>query len=81
MSSRRSASPGTIHGHHREAMVEVLPEPPLGDHRFQVLGRRRDDAHVDLDALGAPYPLELLVDEHAQDLLCVSRGMSATSSR
>ena len=33
-----------------------------------MLGGRGDDAHVDLDPLGAAYALELLVDEHAQDL-------------
>ncbi len=36
---------------------------------FEVVGRRRDDAHVDLDALGAADALELLIDQHAQDLV------------
>src|SRR5690606_30113928 len=51
-----------------ETVIEVLPETAFGDHPLEVLGGGRDDADIDLDALGAPYPLELLVDEDAQDL-------------
>src|SRR6185312_5227528 len=40
-----------------------------GNHRLHVLRGRRNDADIDLDPLGAPYPLELLLDQHAQNLV------------
>ena len=68
MSSRRSDRPGNDDRNHGEAVIEILAEAPLGDHPLEVLRRRGDDADIDLDALGAADPFELLVDQHAQDL-------------
>ena len=68
ISSRRSAKPGNHDGNDGKPMKEVFAESPLRDHRFKILRGRRNDPDIDLDPLRAPYPLELLVDKHAQDL-------------
>ena len=54
--------------HDRQAVEEVLAELAFGDRLGEVAARRRDDAHVDVDALRAADALEILVDQHAQDL-------------
>ena len=51
-----------------EPVVEVLAELAVGDQLLEVAVGRRDDAHVDLDRLGAADALELALLQHAQQL-------------
>jgi len=51
-----------------QAMVEVLSERALSDHRPQVSVGRGDPAHVHVDGGAAAEPLELPLLEHAQEL-------------
>src|SRR5439155_20617021 len=53
---------------HAEPVVEILAEPSLLDLPGEILVRRRDDAHVDLDRVLAAHALERLLLERAQDL-------------
>ena len=66
MSSRRSRSAGGMHPDDVEAMEEVLPERAGAYARFEVLVRRRDDAHVDPNRHVAADPIELAVGQHAE---------------
>jgi hypothetical protein len=55
--------------HHRKPVVEVFPEAAGRDLLLEIARGRGDDAHIDLDLLGAADALEGLVDEDAQDLV------------
>ena len=57
---------------HIEAIKEVFAEAPIGDSRFQVAIRSRDDTHVDMDRLHSADSLKfsLLQDSQERDL-CV----------
>ena len=55
-------------GHHREPVVEVLAEPPLGDRLLEVAVRRGDQAHVHGDRLPAADPFDLALLDGAEDL-------------
>src|SRR5690606_16165202 len=57
-----------LQAHHREAVEEVLAEPPGADLLLEVAVRGGDDAHVDLDRLDAAHALDLALLEHAQQL-------------
>ena len=72
---------GNANRHHREPMEEVFAKTSLGDRLRQIPARRRNDAHVHRDTGGAADPLEILIDQNRRILACVSRGMSAISSR
>src|SRR5690606_36981656 len=54
--------------HDGQTMVKILAETSVSDHRLQILARGGDDADIDLDALRAADPLELLVNQHPEDL-------------
>src|SRR5216110_2346047 len=62
------AQRGQVHGHHVEAVVEVGAERALLQAERQVAVGGRDDAHVDVDRLGAAHAQELAVLEDAQQL-------------
>ena len=47
-------------------MEQILPERPAANPRFEVLVRRRDDPHVDLNRHVAADPIELAVGEHPE---------------
>ena len=68
MSSLRSRSGGTEHGHDVQAVEEVLAEAPGRDLGLDVPVGRRQHAHVDLDRLLAADALELPLLQHAQQL-------------
>ena len=68
MSSRRSRNGGTREGDHVEPVVEVLAEAARRDLLLEILVRRGDHAHVDLDRLGSADALEAVLLEDAQDL-------------
>src|SRR3989454_12039265 len=55
-------------GHHREPVVEVLAEPPLGDRLLEVAVRRGDQAHVHGDRLPPPDPFHLAPPGGAEGL-------------
>ena len=55
-----------MHANHVEAVEEILTETPILDQLFQVLVRRGDDAHVDLDRRDATDTIELAIGQHAQ---------------
>ncbi|MNZ82851.1 hypothetical protein D3C78_1015590 [compost metagenome] len=50
-------------------MVKILAELAFGDQAFEMVGGRGNDAHIHLHPLAAADTLELLVDQHAQDLV------------
>jgi hypothetical protein len=66
---------------HVQPVVEVLAERAVGDLLLEIAVRRRHDAHVDLDRLGAADPFELALLQHAQQLDLHVGGRSPTSSR
>ncbi len=68
MSSRPLAQRRHVDRDHGEAEVEILAEVPLLDLLLEVLVRRRDDAHVDLDRPRRSEPLDLALLQHAQHL-------------
>ncbi len=49
-----------------ESMIKIFAEASFLDQRFQVLMRRGDDAHVDLDRRMATDTVELAVGQHPQ---------------
>ena len=51
-----------------QAVVQILAERAVGDRRFEHLVGGGDQAHVDLDRVGAAEPLELALLQHAQQL-------------
>ena len=51
-----------------QAEVEILAERPLLDLLLEVLVRRRDDPHVDLDRARRAEPLDFAFLQHAQHL-------------
>ena len=51
-----------------DPVEQILAELLVRDHRRQVLVRRRDDPHVDLDRLGAADRRERALLQHAQEL-------------
>ena len=57
---------GRVHPDDVEAMEEVLPECPVANPRFEVLMRRRDDPHVDVNRHMAPDAIELAIGEHPE---------------
>ena len=63
--------------HHGEPVVEVLAEAALGDRAAQVLVRRRDDPHVDLDRRRLADPPDLALLERAQELRLEPRARLA----
>ena len=68
MSSRRSASEGTRIGTTERRWNRSSRKRPVGDRLGEVAAGRGDDAHVDMNARRAADALEILVDQHAQDL-------------
>ena len=50
-------------------MIEILAEFSCRNVGFEIASRRRHDAHVDIDLVGAADALEGLVDQHAQNLV------------
>ncbi|MCY1236950.1 hypothetical protein D9M72_496270 [compost metagenome] len=57
------------HRNDGKPVEQVFAEQALGDHVFEIVGGRGDDPDIDLDALGTADTLELLVDEHPQNLV------------
>src|SRR3954470_18500445 len=55
--------------HHREAVVEILPEAALRDLLLEVARRRGDDADIDVNLGGAAGALKGLIDQYAQNLV------------
>ena len=55
--------------HHRKPVIEVFAEFAGGDLGFDVAAGRGDDAHVDLNLVGAADALEGLLDQDPQDLV------------
>ena len=53
---------------HIEAVVEVLAEGALADHRFEVAVGGSDHAHIHADRLRPSNTLELALLKHAQEL-------------
>ena len=68
MSSRRSRRGGAGDLDDVQAVVEVLAKAPGLDGGLEVGVGGRDHPDVDLDAPGAPHPLDLPLLEHPQDL-------------
>ena len=62
------AQRGHLDGEYVEPVEEIFPETVLGDHLFQVLVRRGNDAHVRLLGLVATDALEGALLQHAQQL-------------
>ena len=52
---------------HVEPVVEVLPEPALGDELLEILVRGRNHADVDLDRLRSADRLEAPFLQHAEE--------------
>ncbi len=69
------------HRHDVEPVEQVLAERALRDEPLEIAVRRRDEADVDLDRLGAAETLHLALLEHAQELDLRGREMSPISSR
>ncbi len=67
-SSRRSRSGWGAQVHHRQPVVEVLPEAPGGHLRFQVAVGGGHHPDVDVQGLRASHALELVLLQHAQQL-------------
>ena len=59
---------GDLHDDLGEAIIEVLAEAAVGDHRLEVLVRRADDARVDGDRLAAADALDHPLLQEAQQL-------------
>src|SRR6266478_7919751 len=57
-----------VDGEDVEAVIEVVAETLLVDHRAEIAVRRRDQPHVHLDGLRPADALELLLLEHPQQL-------------
>ena len=51
-----------------EAVVEVIAESALADHRLEVAVRRRDDAHIDVNGFLTADAVEFLLLQDAQEL-------------
>ena len=63
-----------VDGHHRQAVVEVLPEITLLDEALQIPVRCRDDPHVHLPGLGSPQAPDLSLLEGPEELHLQVRG-------
>jgi hypothetical protein len=57
-----------------QAIVQVFAEPPVGDHRFQVLVRGADDARIDLDRATATDPLDRAFLQKRSSFTCSGKG-------
>ena len=68
MSSRRSASDGSLQRHDVQPVVEILAEQALLALRVEVAVRGRDHAHVDRDRLRRADRPHLAFLQHAQQL-------------
>ena len=64
----RSAERRDLHDDLGEAIIKVFAEAAVGDHRFEVLVRRADDARVDRDRLTPADALDHPLLEEAQQL-------------
>ncbi|MNI35949.1 hypothetical protein D3C73_899860 [compost metagenome] len=61
----------------RETMIEILAEGTFGDQALQIVGGGGNDADIHLHPLRTTDALELLIDEHTQDLvLCLARHLA-----
>ncbi len=68
MSSRAIAERRQHEARDVQAVVEVLAEALLGDRGEELLVRRRDDAHVDLDRLVLADAADLVLLDRAEEL-------------
>ena len=59
---------GDADRHHREAMEEIFAKMTVSDRLGEIAAGRGDDANVDMDPRRAADPLEILIDQHAEDL-------------
>ena len=77
MSSPPAPAGGNLDDHNGQAKVQVLSKLPAGNGLLQVPVRGRDHAGVALNLLPAPYALEALLLEEAQELHLDRRGQLA----
>ena len=59
---------GQMNRHHVEPIKQIFAETAALDLRFEILVRRRNDAHIDLDARHAADAFEFLLLQHPQKL-------------
>ena len=82
MSSRRSASGGSVELHHVQAVVQVLAELARGDALLELAVRGRDDAHVDRRSRRCePTGRTSRSSSARSSFTCSASGMSPISSR